>query len=375
MPAASGRGDVLATTVYALFFTVGSGMAAVTFPLLALHGGLRASEIGVAVTAAALVQVVARAYLGRAMRRVPDRALLVVAAVAQLCGFAAVMFAASFEVLTAAWILQGVARACFWTGGQTHMVRGTTSDVGALALFNFVGGIGQFLGPLISGLLVAVNGALALTVGIAVSSLALVPAAVLERHDPFSPSGDPRASRLVREPGMRMACWGSVGAGTWRSLLDSFVPVVLESARHSSTVIGVLVSVSNGAAILGALAVGRIRRAGSSAIYVPTMIATAVGTGAIGLVAGLVPVAAVALAVSGFAAGMLQTLSPAIASSSVHADEKGDAIALSGMSRAVAMFGAPLIVTAAAAVVPVSVGLFGVGAALCVPAALTFRQS
>lgn len=368
MPTLSGRGDVAGTSVYAFLFCFGSGVASVALPLIALGRGLGAAEIGVAATSAALAQVLARAFLGRMMRYVTDRVLLVVAALAQLLGFAAVLWSASFGVLTAAWILVGIARACFWTCGQTHVVRGSGSTVPMLALFNFVGGVGQFAGPVIAGALSAVDMSLALACGLGVSASAIVPAVMLVRHDPFATPDNPGTLRLMQAPGMRMACWGSAGAGTWRSLMDSFVPVVLEAARYSSTAIGALVSVSNAAAVLGALAVGRLRRAAETSTYVWTMIATAVGMGTIGLVAPALPAAALALAVSGFSAGMLQTVSPAIASSSVQPHERGEAIALSGTSRATAMFGAPLVVTVAAVVVPVSVGLLGVGLALCLPA-------
>ncbi len=374
MPALSGRGDTVGTSAYAFLFTLGSGMAAIMLPLISLNSGLGAWEIGVAATASALVQVVARAYLGRVMRYVTDRALLVVGAVAQVLSFAVLLVTTSFEVLTASWVLQGIARSCFWTCGQTHAIRGRGSAVAALALFNFVGGVGQFIGPVLAGLVAAADMSLAIVAGVVVSSAAVLPALVLERHDPFAPPDHPRASPLLREPGMVIACWGSAGAGTWRSLMDSFVPVVLEGARYSSTAIGALMSVSNGTAILGALAVGRMRGATARSTYVWTMIATAAGMGTIGLVAGIVPAAAAALALSGFAAGMLQTVSPAIASTSVHAHERGEAIALSGTSRAVAMFGAPLVVTVATVVMPVSIGLLGVGLALSLPALIEARR-
>ena len=370
----SGRGDVVGTSVYSFLFTLGSGVASVALPLIALSSGLGATEIGVAATASALVQILARAYLGRVMRHVTDRALLVLAGAAQAAAFVAVLAETSLEVITAAWVLQGIGRACFWTCGQTHVVRGTGNAVGVLALFNFIGGVGQFIGPVLAGLVAATDLSLALGLGAVVSALAILPAAVLERHDPFVTPENARTSRLRREPGMSTACWGSVGAGTWRSLMDSFVPVVLEGARYSSTAIGALVSVSNGAAVLGALAVGRIRRAVSPVMYSSTMIATAAGMGAIGLVADAMPAAVVALAVSGFAAGMLQTLSPAIAALSVPPHERGDAIALSGTWRAAAMFAAPLVVTIAAVAVPVGVGLLGVGLALSVPAVTEARR-
>jgi MFS family permease len=371
----SGRRDVIATSILAFLFTVGSGMAAILLPLIALGSGLGVTEIGVAATAGASVQIVAKSCLGRVMRYVTDRALLVVGAVAQLASFAVVLAATSFEVLTVAWVLQGIARSCFWTCGQTHVVRrGSGSAVRSLAGFNFVGGVGQFVGPLVAGFVAASNMSLALAVGALISGTAILPALALEHHDPFAPPENPRTSRLLREPGMAMACWGSVGAGVWRSLMDSFVPVILEGARYSSTAIGALVSISNGAAILGALVVGRMRRAAERSTYVWTMIAISIGVGSVGLVADITLAAASALAAAGFAAGILQTVSPAIASSSVLPHERGEAIAMSGAARSVAMLGGPLVVTVVAMMAPVSTGLLAAGLALSLPALMEARR-
>jgi hypothetical protein len=239
---------------------------------------------------------------------------------------------------------------------------------------NFVGGVGVFAGPLCAGTLASLDLSLPLLAGAVVSVTSILIAAVLERHLPFSQPINNPTRKILQEPGMRTACWASVGAGTWRSILESFIPVVLDGARYSPTAIGALVSVSNGAAVLGTLAVGRMRQALTSMTYATTMLAAAAGLGTIGFVATSTPAAAAALACSGFAAGMLQTISPALATTSVKPHEHGDAIAMAGTARAVAMFAAPLLITAAALAVPVSVGLLGVGLALCVPAVTEARR-
>ena len=362
------RSDASASSAYAFLFTLGSGMSSVALPLIALAGGLGAVEIGLIVTLSALIQIATRANMGFAMRHLADRTLLQVAAISQVASFVVVLVSDALPVLTMAWALQGFARSCFWTCGQTHVVRSKDSSVGVLALFNFVGGIGQFAGPLLAGVIAATDLSLALVGGAVASALSMAPTVVLTRHQPFERPENTRTSRLLRRPGVVTACWASAGAGSWRSLMDSFVPVVLEGARYSSTTIGALVSVSNGAAVLGALAVGRMKRALVPLTYGAAMVGAASGMAAIGLVAELIPAAVISLAVSGFAAGMLQTLSPALASSAVAVQEQGEAIALSGTSRAVAMFAAPLVVTGATVVVPVGFAMLGVGLVLCAPA-------
>ncbi len=140
-----------------------------------------------------------RLLLGAAMRLVGDW-VLVLAAGAVLCLSNGVVVASTaFVPFVLAELLQGVARACFWTGSQTHVVRGDTPAVGALATINFVSSLGLPAGPVLAGLLVEHSPRTALGVGSAIAAGAVVPALALDRLPPSSrrPSVPPRESGVA----------------------------------------------------------------------------------------------------------------------------------------------------------------------------------
>ncbi len=330
--------------------------------------GRRPGEIGVLVAVSAVVQIVARSRLGALMRRVPDRMLLGFAPLALAASFVVLVAFSSLVALASAWMVLGLARACFWTAGQTHAVRGRGTPMKRLATLNFYGSLGSLVGPVLAGVLAESTIQLALRTGAAVAALALLPTLLLDRFPAFSRSREKHERSMWRRPGVDAACWSGATAGAWRGLMDSFVPVVLERARHSSTTIGVLVSVANGTAVVGTVLIGRLRPSATPVVYALSMLGAALGMAGLGYAAGSVAVAGVALAVSGLGAGVLQTLGPAVAAAAVRPDEKGDVMALYGTMRTSAMFLAPLAMAGAVVLMPLPVALFIVGSALSVPA-------
>lgn len=362
--------DGAALSLTALLFTTALGLSSVAFPLLALRIGRSASEVGVLVAASALVQILARSQLGAVMRRVPDRAVLACGPLGLAASFVVLLVSASLSSLAIAWVVLALGRACFWTAGQTHAVRGQGSSVRRLANLNFFGSSGALVGPVVAGLLVDSNMTVALLAGAIVAMAALLPALFLDRFAPFSRVAENVNGRAMwRRPGVDAGCWAGVTAGAWRGLMDSFVPVALERARHSSATIGLLVSVANGAAVVAAVLVRRLSPGSTRRIYVTSMLAAALGLAAFGPGSQSALLAAAALAVSGLGAGVLQTLGPATAASSVSPDEKGDAMAAYGAMRTAAMFAAPLLTSGALVILTVPVALVGVGCLLALPVA------
>ncbi len=132
-----------------------------------------------------------------------------------------------------------------------------------------------------------------------------------------------------------------MSAGAWRGLLSSYVPVALDAARQPASTIGVLVSVANGASVVGSAVVARACYRRMVRAFVFATLATGVATGLVALAADAPWAAAALLAVSGLGAGALQTVGPAIAADSVHREERGEAIAAAGTFRAAALFAAP----------------------------------
>lgn len=366
--------DTVASAGGAAVFSCSLGIASVALPLLALGSGYSAVEVGVLTAISAIAQMATRLVLGAAMRLVGDW-VLVVAAAATLClSNGLVVASAALVPFAVAEMLQGIARACFWTGSQTHVVRGDSPAVGALATINFVSSLGLLAGPVLAGVLVEHSPRTALAAGAAIAGIATLPALALDRLPPFRPPPERTPGRIWRRPGVDVGCWAGVSAGAWRGLLSSYVPVVLDAARQSAATIGVLVSVANGASVVGSVLVGRVRDGWMVRSFLLGSLATGAAIGLVAPVAGTWWAAAALLAVSGLGAGALQTVGPALATDSVHPDERGDAIAAAGTFRAAALFAAPLAVAGAVALIPVGVAMGLAGALIAATAALVHRS-
>jgi MFS family permease len=366
--------DVAASNGGAAVFAMSLGIASVALPLLALRAGYSAAEIGAVTAVSAVTQMGTRISLGPAMRRWSDWTLIAAAGFLLATSNGLLAVSASVIPLVAASLLQGAARACFFTGSQTHVVRGPGSSVGALAKMNFVSSLGLLAGPVVAGILSERTPVLALSVGTGFALLATVPSFFLDRLPPFTVPEDRPPGRMWRRPGVDIGCWAGVTAGSWRGLLSSFVPVALDAARQSSSTIGALVSVANGASLAGAAIVGRVRERGTWWAFVIGTLAAGIGTALTALLAGDVVLSALVLAVSGLGAGVLQTVGPAIATDSVHPQERGEAIAVAGTFRAAALFTAPLAVSGLVGVITLGPAMVLAGLAMTIPALVQRRR-
>jgi MFS family permease len=104
-------------------------------------------------------------------------------------------------------------------------------------------------------------------------------------------------------------------------------------------------------------------------------LATGAGIALTAAVAGQVLLAGLVLALSGLGAGALQTVGPAIATDSVHPEERGDAIAATGTFRAAALFVAPLAVSGMVGAIALTPAMALVGAAMTLPVLALRRRT
>lgn len=362
--------DRVASAGGAAVFSFSLGIATVALPLLALRAGYSPAQIGVLTAVSAIAQMATRLVLGAAMRHVGDWVLILAAGFALGVSNGLVAVSAALVPFAIGEVLQGVARAFFWTGSQTHVVRANSRPVSALAIINFASSVGLLAGPILAGLLLVSSARTPLAVGAVVAAGAMPLALMLDRLPPFSPPAERPPGRIWRRAGVDVGCWAGVSAGAWRGLLSSFVPVALAAARQPASTIGVLVSVANGASVLGSALVARIDGGWIRRAFIVGTVAAGGATGLVAVVAGSGWLAAVLLAISGLGAGALQTIGPAIATDAVHPEERGEAIAAAGAFRAAALFGAPLAVAGAVAVLPLAAAMAMAGGFIMASAAI-----
>ena len=367
--------DTAASAAGAGIYSVALGISSVAIPLLALRTGYSATEIGALTAASAASQMGIRLVFGRLMRIWPDWTFIAAAGGLLALSNGLVALSADLVPFLVAQLLQGISRACFWTGSQTHVVRGPGRAAGALAQVNVIAAIGLLAGPVLAGVLSERSPTRALVVATAVALVGAVPALLLDRLPPFVPPPDRPPGRLWRRPGVNVGCWAGVTAGAWRALLTSFVPVALDQARQSSSTIGALVAAANGASLVGTAVSGRLPRHWTGRVLGGGIVVTGVATAATAAVAGSVALSAVTLVASGVAASIVQVLGPASAAESVHPEERGEAIAVSGTFRAGALLAAPLAVAGLVAVLPLAPAVALVGAGMTLPALALRRRS
>ena len=367
------RRDTVATAAGATVYSISLGAAVVALPLLALEAGYTGVQVGVLVALSAVTQMLGRVGMGAWMNRFADWTF-VMAAIALLT-VSSTLAAVSTAVVpfVVAHMLQGVSRAFFWTGTQTHAVRGDRPAVRGMAIVNLSSATGLLLGPLVAGWVGEISLALAVAVSAGLGAVGLIPAALLDRLPPFSPPKGSSQKRIWRRPGVDAGCWAGVSAGAWRGLISSYVPVALEAARTSIGLIGVLLAFANAAQLAGSAAVARLGARGLARSLVAGAIAAGVGVGLVGFVAGIPVVAGLLLALSGLGAGILQTAGPAVAAEAVHREERGAVMAASGTFRAAALFASPLAAAGLVAVAPVSTALAVGGLLIVVPVRWAWR--
>lgn len=349
-------------------FSFALGMASVALPLQALAVGYSAVEVGVLTAVSAISQMLGRLFLGRVMRVLADWLIVAVACVLLSVSCLLVVGSGAVAVFVVAQLLQGLARAAFWTGSQTHVVRGDGSSVKALASVNLIGNLGLLSGPVAAGLLIGADARRALGLAAVAALLSALPAARFDRLPPFRRLADRLPGRLWQRRGVWEGCYAGVTAGAWRGLLGSYVPLALVHAGHGSLTVGVLVAVANAASIVGAWLVARVEDESRArhVLLVGTPV-TGLALAAMGPLASSTVLAGLMLTLSGIAAGGLQVLGPASAADAVHPEERGEAIAVTGTWRAASLFVAPLATAGLVAVLPVGAAMAVTGVAMAVP--------
>lgn len=371
-PRPGGR-DRIGTAGTVLLFSTALGLGTVVVPLFALNEGFDGADVGLLVGLSALSQMAARIGLGAALRRYSDRSFLVVSAVLLAGGFLMLSLSHDIIAFAVAMLFDGLARALFWTGSQTHVVRGAAPSAAPLAEMNFFSAVGMTVGPLLGGLLSQHSSVLALLVaaGIAMGCLTLTP--LVWRHPTFPAVREHGTSRVWRHRGVNAGCWANASAGAWRALLRSFVPVALDQARQSAGTIGALMSLTNLATLFGSSVVARIAARHEPLAFVTALVAAAAGIGLTALVAGNLVIVAGLLVLCGLGGGALQTLAPAVAVDRADAERRGDVIALTGVFRSAAAFAGPVGVAGLIGVLPLAAALGVASLVLTVPVC-TARQ-
>ena len=364
------RGDRPLALVVAFGFALSLGIGTVAVPLVALEAGYGPATIGFLVAAAAGSQLTTRFALPWLLGRYADRLLITCAGALMLGGLGLLLVSRDLPVFVAAQMVIGASRALFWTASQTHALRSGGSPVRRLVDLNLAGNAGTLTGPVLAGALATIGLQVALTGAALAVGITLLGAPLLRTFPPYDRRQSAGAVRLLRREGVDMACWANVVGGVWWSMIGSYIPVILVGAGLVPSLIGLLVTLSEGA---GAVMLLVLRR--TPVRHVPAFVrggafVEMVALAGIALAPPLVPVYGALLVVGGGAAGCVTGLAPALVAFAAGEQEQGDALALSGTFRSLALLGAPALTGALLAIVALPVALVGIAVGTAIPGAV-----
>lgn len=349
--------DRIAGIVSVLGFSFSLGSSSLVLPLLALAAGYDAATVGILTATSAIAQLAVRLKLPDILAVVPDRALIVAANGMMVGSFGLLLVSREIPAFVIAELLQGGARALFWTASQTHAVRSRDGVVRSLAIVQVSGNVGTLVGPALAGLVAARSLDAALLLAGAGGALGLVTSLLLLRLPPYSRDRVPGQPRIWRRPGVDLACWAGYSAGGWRAMLSSFVPVALTAAGQTPEIVGTLMASSEAAGMAPAGLLLKLRTPDIRRMIELGVVLVALALAVFPVVAGSVLLAGLALVVGGVGSGLMTSLGAALASQSVGPEEQGEAIAVAGTFRAGALLITPAAVSVALLVVSLPVGM------------------
>jgi hypothetical protein len=338
--------DRATSLAVAFGFSVSLGVATVAIPLLALDSGYDAAAVGFLTAASAAAQLAFRLALPWLLGWFSDRTLIAAASAIMFAGFALLLVSTAIPAFILAQLLQGTARAIFWTASQTHAIRGGSKPIRRLIDLNVSGNAGTLAGPTLAGSLAVLGLPVAIMAAAVGAGLATLGSILLTPYAAYDRKLSAGTTGLLQRDGVDVACWATIVGGAWWSMIGSYIPVLLVHGGVGAQVIGLLVTASEGAGTAALLALrnipGRlIRRAVRVGAVVSTLALIAVA-----LAPANVAIYAALLITGGGASGSVTTLAPALASLAAGEHEQGDALALSGMFRAASLLGTPAAVGA-----------------------------
>ena len=372
-PARRARRDDFGLYTSAFLFSFSLGMAGVVLPLIAVESGYSASGVGILVAVSALTQIVMRWGLAAVMRRVSNASIVAASVVSLAVSNLLPVLSTAVVPMVASSLIQGVARGCFWTGSQTHVVRRDRSATSAIAWLNLVASAAMIVAPITAGIIAHESNQLAFAVATVIAVIGIVPTLMMERPPPFASVHRMNRRGFMRQPGVAMGVSANAVAGAWRGVLGSYVPVAMEQARKSSVTIGAVITVANAASIVGSFIAPRVPEARvRSALVIGSLLAglttTVCGFGELPAI-----VFAIALAIGGLGVGVIQVLGVTVASSGVRPELRGDAVAVTGSLRALALFVSPIGIAALLPVLGLGAAVFVVSLAMLAPLPIIAR--
>ncbi|WP_404288543.1 MFS transporter [Glutamicibacter arilaitensis] len=318
-----------------------------TYKLISLDAG--PVTVGLATAAYALLPMVTAVWLGRFSSRIPKIRFLMLAGAGLMgLGSLGIATAQGYIMVAVASAVLGMGHLMFTIGGQSSIARYFPDDQldKGFGWFTAAYSAGQFLGPLIAGIILGTSTVadsperiadinLSLWIGGACALLAIP--LLLPNLQPkikkvaASSAPKPQASMvsILKVKGMPSHMLASLTLLSILDILTAFLPLVAEKHGVTPAAVGALLAIRGSASVVSRLFLPWISRHFSRKAMLLTSLYTA------GITIAIAPVfidtlwlAGLALLIGGFFLGMGQPVTMTMVSTSVPSQDRGAALAV-----------------------------------------------
>jgi len=347
-----------------------------TYKLLTFSAGPVA--VGLTTAAYALLPLLSAMWLGRASSRIRRiRYLMLAGVLLFVLGAAAIASAPGVLVVAAGSAVLGMGHLMFTIGGQSSIARFFPDDQldKGFGWFTAAYSVGQFLGPLLGGLILGNDAqlqstqrsgdiALSLWLGAVIAAVAiplLLPnlqprrAGRTEAVDgPARAQGAPARSQatilsIIRIPGMASLMFASLTLLAIIDILAAFLPLVAEHHAVAPTTVGVLLAVRGAASVLSRLILPwASKRFDRQKMVLGSLFGSGLAIALVPLLMEHLGVASLALFAGGFLLGLGQPLTMTMVSTSVPGQDRGAALAVRLMGNRLGQVVVPMVAGTAA---------------------------
>ena len=350
-------------------------------PLYAHSQGLSNAEIGLLFAAPVLAQAPLNLVGGAYTDRIGGRRLMIASCWAQGLGAVWLTFADGFWMLMAGQLTLVLSRAAFWPANWSMASELPGTRGVQLGRLNAVTNVGQILGTVLSGFLLAATG-FSSTFGVLAGSALVACLLALGTQRTARPGDAARRNvlagyaPLLRKPVILYSVVCAYVSALPFSLSISFYPLLLAQYGYGEGSSGLLVSLRAVGSIAASLLVARFVRTGPETPWpVVCGLIVAASIGLLPLVNHPAPIALWLLLVGAGSAAMTLYFQITIAEAS-RPEERGSALALGGLGWSVSHLSTPLIMGELADRYGIVHGFYAIGffAAACAVAIALLRQ-
>jgi len=308
----------------------------------AIENGASSFEIGLIASIYALLPLIVAVPMGRWVGRLGEIPLLVVGSVSFIALGISFAFLNDVIAIAIATAVAGVAHLANVAASQAMVASRSPVDLQDhnFGYFSFSTSLGHTFGPIIGGFIAGSSGVLpessssAFVFAAILAALSLIPFVIYRGlHEVKSKAereaaGSIKARAVMRRPGIKPAIWTSLAVASTNDVLVVILPLVGTEYGISPVVIGAILSIRSGAAMISRFFLGRsTARFGSArvmnySIFISSILlfASVYATSALALGA--------AMAVIGFLLGMGQPLTMSIVSKKTPIAERAMAISI-----------------------------------------------